>query len=498
MIGQVITTIISALTIIWIARVIGPISYGEYTVALVPISLLLLLQDLGINQALIRFCSIYRHEKKAGLRSLVLTGLFFSLATCLLLNILLYAFAGSIASIFLQRPELMTLIQASSLSILGQGLLSTAQAILVGYEKMALKSITQIIYSLIRGIVGVALILLGMGPFGAIASYTASLFISGLIGVIFVLLFLQLKKDGIRPSLTTLKILLAFGFPLSLGTILGGVLPQVYNSLMVIYASTEMIGNYGATTNFAVLVTFFTVPITTVLFPLFSKFNRLDPQLNFLFRAAVKYTSIVTMPVVLVIVLLVAPISRIIYTTNYPLVPIYLSLYILNYAFEGLGGISLSNLISAMGESRVLLVSTIITFITGAFLAFLLIPPYQIIGLLIAMLIAPRIGWLYQIFWVKKTLKITLDWNSSIRVYATSIVAFVVAYLILNLFRLQGWVALILGSSSFLLTYAILLPLIGALKRTDIEQLKIIADSMSVLKPIFLVIISILAKLVKT
>jgi O-antigen/teichoic acid export membrane protein len=498
MIGQVIATIISALTIIWIARVIGPTSYGEYTVALIPASLLLLLQDLGINQALIRFCSLYRHEKKAGLRSLVLTGLLFSLATSLILSFSLFAFAEPIAIAFLQRPEVTPLVQAASLSILGQGLLSTVQAILVGYEKMGLRSIAQIVYSVIRGVIGVALILIGMGPLGAIISYTASLLISGLVGILFVLLYIQLKKDGIGPNLETLKTLLSFGFPLSLGTILGGVLSQSYNSLMVLYASTDMIGNYGATTNFAVLVTFFTVPITTVLFPLFSKFNRHDPQLKLLFRAAVKYTSILTLPVVLVIFLLVAPLSRVIFTTNYPLVPLYLSFYILNYAFEGLGGISLANLISAIGESRVLFVSTVVTFVTGILLALVLIPNYQIIGLLITMLLASRMGWLYQLLWVKKNLEITIDWSSTILVYFTSLTAFTGSYALINVFRLQGWMAIALGGSSFMLIYVICLPLSGALHRADIEQLVAIADSMSIFKPILLALISMMAKLVRS
>ena len=41
------------------------------------------------------------------------------------------------------------------------------------------------------------------------------------------------------------------------------------------YEDLSLIGNYKVSTNFAILLAFFTVPINTVLFPAFSK---LDPK----------------------------------------------------------------------------------------------------------------------------------------------------------------------------------------------------------------------------
>lgn len=62
-----------------------------------------------------------------------------------------------------------------------------------------------------------------------------------------------------------------YRLPLSVSTILTGLLSQFYNFLMVIYCSDSMIGNYSIALNFSMLITFFTVPIATVLFPAFSK-----------------------------------------------------------------------------------------------------------------------------------------------------------------------------------------------------------------------------------
>ena len=71
--------------------------------------------------------------------------------------------------------------------------------------------------------------------------------------------------------------------------------------MMAAYCSDAVIGNYRVATNFAVLLTFFTFPITTVLFPVFSKLNPLkDKQvLKSVFTTAAKYTAFLLVPATL-------------------------------------------------------------------------------------------------------------------------------------------------------------------------------------------------------
>jgi len=497
MIGQIVMTVISAVTIIWIARVIGQTSYGEYTVAFIPASLLMVFQDLGMNNALMRFCALYRHEGRVGLRSIVITGLMFSLATSLCLSVFLFVFSGPVSLLYLQRPEVGPLVRVISLSILGNGLLGTAQAILAGYDLMAYRSMTQILFSVVRGVVGVALVLVGLGSFGATVSYTVSVVLTGLVGVALLLMSVRFKPGDGGFSFSTLKMLLVYGFPFSLSSLIGNILSQFYNSLMVLYATTDMIGNYGAAINFGVLVSFLTVPIATVLFPLFSKFRRDDPQLKAVFQSAVRYTSMLTLPIVLAIVVLAAPLSRIIFTNQYPLVPLYLSLYILTFAFEGLGGTALGNLISGIGESRVVLYAGVLNCVTGAIFAFLLVPQYGIVGLLITMVVAPRVGWLYQIFWARKHLGYTVDWDGTVKIYVTALMAFAVSYLVVNLFDLVGWVAVVAGGFAYILVYVLGLPLSGALRADDFSVLDMIVGSLGPIAPVARFFLSLLRRLVR-
>ncbi len=122
LIGQIITAILSTLTIIWMARYLGSESYGLYIIALLPVSIALLFQDFGMNTFLMRFCSLYRHEdKKDELKSGVITGLVFSIATALLISVVLFILAESISSEFLKRPEVAPLVRTAAFAILGGG-----------------------------------------------------------------------------------------------------------------------------------------------------------------------------------------------------------------------------------------------------------------------------------------------------------------------------------------------------------------------------------------
>ena len=499
LIGQIITAIISTFTVIWMARFLGPTAYGQYTIALLPTSIALLFQDLGMNASLMRFCSLYRHEgRNKELKTVVVTGLLFSIITSIIISTALYLFAGPIASNFLKRPEVTPLVQASALAVLGGGgLLTTIQAILVGYEMMGPRSFTQIFWSIIRTTFTLALLLIGLGTFGAVLAYTASQVVAGLVGVLLVFIIIKFEAGKTSLSWEMLKKFLNYGIPVSAGSLIGGILTQLFNSLMVIYVSTELIGNYGAATNFGTIVSFLTVPISTTLFPLFSKFKKNDPELKSIFRIAVKYTAMITLPVVLVMIALSGPLTQVIYGIDYPYVALYLNLYILNFAWEGIGGLSLNNAINGVGESRVGLRAGIITLITGTILVLILGPIYGIVGILVTSIICNRAGWLYQITWAKRNMNLTVDWRSTTKIYLVAAIAFLATYTIINILNLTNWTALILGGLTYLIIYLPLLPLSGALKKIDLSRLDVMTGGLGPIGLLGHTILSLLGRLTR-
>jgi O-antigen/teichoic acid export membrane protein len=238
------------------------------------------------------------------------------------------------------------------------------------------------------------------------------------------------------------------------------------------------------------------MPIGMVLFPMFSKIRREDNQLKQLFQSAVKYTSLVTTPVVMLLILLSAPLIQVVYGQNYPYTSIYLSLYLLIFAFEGLGGTSLSYLLLGLGETKVTLLSNASVFLVGAPLAVLLIPKYQILGVIASLITAQFAGWIYRLIWLKKNVGFSVDWHKSARIYAACIVAFIAGRLAISVPNLNIWATLIIGAAVFLGVYIVALPISGTLNRGDLFELKDISGTLGPLSPIIKIVLSIINRFI--
>ena len=484
---------------IFIARVLGAVNYGEYTITMIPVSIAMLIQDLGVSTSITRFCANYRQKNDiTSLKEIIWTGIVFTLITSTVVSLALFLASDLVSSIFLLNPRLGYLLKVASFAVLGNGLYSSAQAVFIGYEKMHLRSIIQIIWSISRGVLAVALVWLGYGAFGAIISYSLSFLLAGFLGVLFVYSFIKFRNGSNSVGFRViLQLLLGFGLPIYAGSLLSSGLSQWYNSLMILNVSTDLIGNYGAATNFGVLISFLTMPIGTVLFPLFSRVDRKNPQLKLLFDSAVKYTTLLATPVVALLILMSSSLIQIIYGLNYPYAALYLSGYLLLFAFEGLGGTSLSYLILGVGETRVSFISIIITFIVGVPLSFLLISQYQILGLIAASIIAPRFGWLYIIFWMKKNIGFTIDWISTFKIYGLTLGVFIMSYFVLNYLNLDGWLKLVIGSAIFSALFFLGLPFTRILNKSDLRELDNVVSVSGPVTPILRYLISVIRLLTK-
>jgi len=159
---------------------------------------------------------------------------------------------------------------------------------------------------------------------------------------------------------------------------------------MASYVSEVMIGNYKIATNFTVLLTFLTIPINNVLFPAFSK---LDPQnekslIKTVFASSVKYTNLLLVPAVMAMVVLSTPLISTLYGNKWSYAPHFLVVSVIFYLLSLSGLRSMGSLLYAMGETKLLMKQSVLSLIIAIPVAFLLIPPLGIIGMIIGLPIA--------------------------------------------------------------------------------------------------------------
>jgi len=500
MIGNISSTFISALATIIIARFLGSLDYGELTVAVIPISIASIFTDLGINNGLIKFISQYRSEKREqDIYILLKAGLLINIGIGVVLFFILFTFSGFFASYLLHDLEYKLLIQVGSINLLTQSLISTSKSIFIGFEKMKYVSILEIVQSITRSILAPLLVYLGLGPLGGVIGQTTSLIIAGLVGIIFIFLLI---KNGVEhiPLISyfrTSRMLLVYGFPLFLSNIISGVVFQFNNVLMASHIDTYVIGNYRAAATFSVIINFISVPISTVLFPLFSKFSRHENRvLKVIYQNSVKYYALIIIPVTMVLMLTSDSLIGLLYGVDYPLTASYMKIYFLTFLYTGLGLNSISNLLNSKGDTKIIFITIILNMLIGLPTSFYLVTNFNIIGLLVAMILTPLPGLIYNHVWIQSNYGFSIDWIASGKIFFSSILSYLVVDFLISLVNVGLIITILLSGGLFFITYLSFLLLIKTITLADVHNLRRIVPSLGPFTYYFNLFLSFLEKFI--
>lgn len=480
LIGVATSTIIMAVGAILLGRLLTSDEYGLYGIALVPSTLIGLFSDWGVSSALTKYVASLRvSHREEEIHDFVIACLIFEVASGLVLSFLSLFLASFIASAILNKPESASYIAIVSVSIISGSILAASQAGFVSFERMGLNSFTLVCQAVVKAAAGPILIFLGYSVLGAVIGYTLSFIAAGIIGLAtFYLLLIRpiRRKRTTKSSMTrALRTMLHFGVPLSIGSILGGVLAQIYAFMIIPLTSNAMYGNYVVSANFPVLLTSFTIPIATVLFPAFAKLDphRENELIKNVFAASTKYTSILVAPATMVMMALSGPLIATLYGEKYVYAPFFLIISLVGTLIVVLGSISSVGLLSGLGETGMLMKQSIITIVIGIPLGLIMIPTFGILGLIIATTLAgvPSTSWI--LYWIWKHYGAKADFQSSSKILASSAIAATVAYPPTALLGNANWIKLIVGLALFLTVYMLGAPIIGAITVTDISNLRI-------------------------
>lgn len=487
--GVTISSIISAVCVIILARLLSPSEYGMYAIALIAPNLIMIFRDLGIDQATIRYAAKYNSENKtADLKKIFAAETAFEFILGSVLSLFSFLLSGFIGDHIFNRPDIVPLIQIASITILADALLKAAQSAFIGYEKMEYHSITLILHSILKSGFVILLVLLGFGVYGAIVGATVAYMITGSISILILYLtvYKKIQSDNVSQFFVTFKTMFRYGLPLSLSMIISGFLAQFYNFLIAIYCTDLLVGNYQVALNFAVLAAFFVTPVTTTLFPTFSKLDaQNEPEtLQTVFQSSVKYASLLIVPTTFAIVALSQSGVSTIFGEKYEFAPLYLSLYVVIYLYTALGNLSAENLIKSQGKTQVNLKLGFLSFVIGVSLSLFLIPNFGIIGLIVTQLVVQLPSLIISLWWIKKNYKATIDWMSSAKILLASSIAAILAYTTVSQLNLTNWITLIIGATIFLITYLITAPILGAINTADTQNLKEMLKSLGPVRPI--------------
>ena len=535
LVGVVGSTVIMALGTLFLAGLLSVDELGLYGIVLIPSTTIAFFRDLGVNSAMTQRIASLRAENKHGeIHDVVLSGLVFELLSGTLLAVVCFVIAQPLALI-LNRPDASSLIALMSVSIFASAVVSAASAIFVGFEKMKLNSFAQILQALIKTLLGPALVFLGFSVLGAVLGLVVSVVVGGLVSImlVYVVLFRPLRKfKTVKCNIQqTLTPMLKYGIPLTLSNIVVGVLPQIFAFFMALYASDGTMGNYYAALYFSVLVTFISFPISTALFPAFSKLNpKKEPELvKTVFSSSVKYTSILLIPITMLIITLSTPLIHTLFpqdgimqslqngilqylfttdtTPKFPNAPLFLSTSSIVNLFVLLGHVSLSAFQTGIGKTKQIMKQSLLSlalslpFAYGIITYFGTLNPINealiIISGIIAIMVSIIPGLVWGLIWAWKNYHIKADFKNSGKIFTSSLIASIIAYTLTHFINASYPILLLIGAILFLLTYITITPLIGAVNYTDINNLKQMSQGLCIISKIINIPLTLMQKLTK-
>ncbi len=515
LIGVAGSTVIMFIGTFILATLLPVADVGLYGMALIPSSLINYFRDWGVNSAMTQQIANYRASgKESEIHDVIVSGIVFELLTGVVLSLICFAIAQPLALTLnaSNAAHLSVYISIMSLSILAGAISSASAAIFTGYERMKLNSLTQIIQASVKTALGPFLIILGFGVLGAIYATTASIAAGGVVGIIIVYFAvyrsLHKCKVGKCDVRKTLKPMLMYGLPLTVSTIIVGVLMQVFAFTMAVYAGAEMMGNYYAASYFAVLLTFISIPVSTALFPAFSKLNtEKEPELvKTVFASSIKYTSLLLVPATMILITLSTPligflfpkqgIFHSLFTANaipkFPDAPLFLAVASIINLLVLFGNISVGTFQTGIGKTNQIMKQSLASLAVGLPLAYLLVayfnsiggPSLAVIGGILGTLFSTLPSLIWSLHWSWKNYGVKIDFSNSAKILAASGIASIVTYLFIGVLHLPYLFILISGFVVFAVVYLTAAPLIGAVNQKDIDNFKNMFSSLGIIAKI--------------
>ncbi len=458
--GQFLSLIVSFIGGAVIARLLGPGDYG-YVAAAQTIALMVYgFVDLGLYTAILRYTSMDKKTHSSTAFTLrVLAGV--------TATVLLYMFSTSVSDI-VEKKGLGELVRVLSLYVLGFTVIDSAKAVLIGVGEYYRAAVLDSLRSGLRVGIAVALILVGLGAYGAVLGFTLSTLVVSIIALQLVYTNVSLRMVSPRAVLEVM----AYSLPLYLPLLLGAPLGKVVDFYLIRYVSSEDFANYSIAMNLYMLVIFVTNAIASSIFSTISSIiDDWEKVKSIIPRLAVYTTSIVA-PLSISLIVLAEPIVGSIYGHQYNRSPTYLALIGVRGLYVVLGYLASVPLIKSVGHTSIISLASIIHTVVYVPLAVILISKMGIYGLLLSLIVSDIIPPILYTFFVYKKYSIRIPLLRNLLTTAVFILASTPAYFshAYLLASQNYYVRLAVGAALLLAFYVIAYAVVFT--RKELEELR--------------------------
>lgn len=265
--AQVLTRIIGFFYTIFLARSLGVLDFGIYSVGLAYFSIISSFSDFGFNRFLIREIAKEKDKSWEIIWNVLM----------LRLTIVSVFFAIFALGIYLLDQDKMraSVILLASLAVLPQAIALTFDGIFVALQKLQFSAISALALSISTTVLGLILIMQGFGVYGAVnALIFGQLIYAAVLGLILY------KHQGFKLSSVTVVIIkkaLIGSLPYGVLAILGLLYFRIDTVMLSYLRGNFETGIYAAGYKFLETLVFIPNALSFALFPAFAKLHEVNP-----------------------------------------------------------------------------------------------------------------------------------------------------------------------------------------------------------------------------
>jgi stage V sporulation protein B len=472
--GNFLSTVISFVAILFIARLLGPGDYGLYTLSVLVPTILLNFLGFGVNSGITRYAAYNLSQGDPGVaRRMTVNGATFVLMVGVALSAVDYLAAGFLAGAILHRPDIAPMLRISASFILAQAVFQSGVAALLGWSYMGKIGATNIVQAALRLGVVVPLLYLGYGVYGALAAYFVSVALGGLLAY-------SLLWRGMRGPIASrghfgpdVRTLLSYGRELFVGTFVTSISAQYVVLILAVIASNAYVGYYQSASNFIAAITLTSGAITQALFPAFAHLEGSGSDVARAFTYATKYMGFAITPIIFLLMGASLQIIRLPLGSSYATASTFLTLLALsNISFLfGLG--VLPSFFNGMGRPRYYMLFSV----SAAAVLFALAPLLSIVaglgvvGLILSIFSANVVAVVIGLYLASRFLDAHVDLRACVSILASSLLAYLAVVAISRL-HLEDAILLPVEIIVFVFVYLTAAPLLRAVGPEDLGILQ--------------------------
>ncbi len=454
LVGVMIENILRLPVGILLARFLGPEKLGFYQITVSTVMVLAGISILGFRMSLIRFIPVYISSGDlSGLLGVVRMGIILPLIISILLGTALFIFAPTLAIVVYGERNLIPLFRAASLIVPVWVLVSVAEGIIQGHQKMNYFVLAKKICQ-----PSVRLILIVLFVLSALLTPLTALYSLGISALcVAFLMFYWLVKLGllrggeIRYDIRNIG---QFAIPIYISNLLMFIGPNVKLLLIGLLATSVEVGIYTPIYEISLMAALVYNSIIIAASPKVAELHYQGhrQQLEDFYKILSKWIMIVNLPVFLIIIIWTKPLLMIFgvgFLAGTPALKIMAIAGLINLTI-GLSPV----FISMTGNANLKLINTCLLYIIMFGLDWYFIPLWGLTGAALSFLIAMSVVSIiavYQVFNLFNIHPFTYEYFKPI---TGCCIALVVIWTISKLIFLETlWLQTLLGIIVFLSVY---------------------------------------------